>query len=132
MDVATADQREQFARALQRARSECGLSQRELAAALGVSQASVSQWLTGQSAPKPGRIAELERVLRLPPNALARRLGYSPSDTPDPQAVMTVVEAAEADPRLGEREQRILTAVYRELVHQRAAEQPDGKRTTTG
>ena len=75
--MATADQREHFARALQRARSECGLSQRELAAALGVSQASVSQWLTGQSAPKPGRLAELERVLRLAPNALARHLGYS-------------------------------------------------------
>ena len=130
--MATADQREHFARALQRARSECGLSQRELAAALGVSQASVSQWLTGQSAPKPGRIAELERVLRLTPNALARHLGYSPSDKPDPKPVMTVVEAAEADPRLGEREQRILAAVYRELVHQRASEQRDGERATTG
>ena len=130
--MATADQREHFARALQRARSECGLSQRQLAAALGVSQASVSQWITGQSAPKPARLVELERVLRLPPNVLARLLGYSPSDEPDSKPVMTVAEAAEADPRLGEREQRILAAVYRELVHQRAAEQPDGERTTTG
>jgi transcriptional regulator with XRE-family HTH domain len=129
--VATADQREKFARALQRARSECGLSQRELAAALGVSQASVSQWLTGQSAPKPVRIAELERVLQLTPNALARHLGYSPSDESDPKSTMTVVEAVEADPRLGEREQRILVAVYRELVHQRASER-DGERATTG
>jgi transcriptional regulator with XRE-family HTH domain len=130
--VATADQREHFARALQRARSECGLSQRQLAAALGVSQASVSQWLTGQSAPKPGRIAELERALRLSPNALARHLGYSPGDEPDAKPVMTVVEAAEADPRLGEREQRILAAVYRELVHQHASEQREGERATTG
>ena len=130
--MATADQREHFARALQRARSECGLSQRELAAALGVSQASVSQWLTGQSAPKPGRLAKLEQVLRLPPTALARHLGYLPGDEPDPKSVMTVAEAAEADPRLGVREQRILTAVYRELVHQRASEQRDGERATTG
>ena len=130
--MATADQREHFARALQRARSECGLSQRQLAAALGVSQASVSQWLTGQSAPKPGRLAELERVLRLAPNVLARHLGYLPGDEPDPKSVMTGAEAAEAAPRLGEREQRILTAVYRELVHQRAAEQPNGERTTAG
>jgi len=98
----------------------------------GVSQASVSQWITGQSAPKPRRLAELERVLRLTPNALARHLGYLPGDEPDPKSVMTVAEAAEADPQLGEREQRILTAVYRELVHQRAAEQSDGERTTTG
>jgi transcriptional regulator with XRE-family HTH domain len=123
--VATADQREKFARALQRARSECGLSQRELAAALSVSQASVSQWLTGQSAPKPVRIAELERVLRLTPNALARHLGSAPISELDRRPVMTVAEAAEADPRLGEREQRILAAVYRELVHQRSAEQRD-------
>ena len=130
--MATADQRKHFARALQRARSECGLSQRQLATALGVSQASVSQWLTGQSAPKPGRLADLERVLRLSPNALARHLGYLPREEPDPKSVMTVAEAAEADPRLGEREQRILTAVYRELVHQRPSEKPDGERTTTG
>ena len=131
-DVPTADQREHFARALQRARSECGLSQRQLAVALGVSQASVSQWITGQSAPKPRRLAELERVLRLTPNALARHLGYLPGDEPDPKSVMTVAEAAEADPRLGEREQRILAAVYRVLVHQRASEQRDGERATTG
>jgi transcriptional regulator with XRE-family HTH domain len=130
--VATADQRENFARALGRARAECGLSQRELAAALGVSQASVSQWLTGQSTPKPERVAELERVLRLAPNALARHLHSAPSSELARRPAMTVAEAAEADPRLGEREQRILTAVYRELVHERAAEQPDGERTTTG
>ena len=129
--MATADQRGNFARALGRARAECGLSQRELAAALGVSQASVSQWLTGQSAPKPERVAELERVLRLAPNALARHLGSAPSGEPDRKPVMTVAEAAEADPRLGEREQRILAAVYRELVHQRAAERHDGEQTTT-
>ena len=67
---------------------------------------------------------------RLTPNALARHLGYSQGDEPGPKLVMTVVEAAEADPRLGEREQRILTAVYRVLVHQRASEQRDGERTT--
>jgi transcriptional regulator with XRE-family HTH domain len=129
--VATADQRQNFARALGRARAECGLSQRDLAAALGVSQASVSQWLTGQSAPRPERVAELERVLRLAPNALARHLGSASSDKQDQKPVMTVAEAAEADPRLGEREQRILTAVYRELVHQRAAELHDGEQATT-
>jgi transcriptional regulator with XRE-family HTH domain len=130
--VATADQRVNFGRALQRARAECGFSQRELAAALRVTQASVSQWLTGQSAPRPGRIADLERVLRLAPDTLARHLGYPAPETGAAKPVMTVAEAAEADPRLGEREQRILAAVYRELVHQRASEQGDGKHATTG
>jgi transcriptional regulator with XRE-family HTH domain len=73
--VATAEQRERFGRALQRAREDCGLSQRDLAAALKVTQASVSQWLLAQSAPRPERVAELERVLRLTPDTLARHQG---------------------------------------------------------
>lgn len=116
--VTTADQRQMFARALQRARKECGLSQRALAAAVGVSQAAVSQWLLGQASPKPDRVAALERVLRLQSHSLARLLGHLPYDEHESRAPMTVVEAAEADPRLGEREQRILAAVYRELVQQ--------------
>jgi transcriptional regulator with XRE-family HTH domain len=130
--VTTTEQRQRFAEALRRARADCGLSQRDLGDALDVSQGSVSQWLTGKAAPKPERLAELERVLRLPPDTLARHLGYVPSDQSERTPVMTVVEAAEADPRLGEREQRILAAVYRELVHQRASEQRDGERATTG
>ena len=80
----------------------------------------MSQWLTGKAAPRPERLAELKRVLRLPHDTLARHLGYVPSDQSERKPVMTVVEAAEADPRLGEREQRILAAVYRELVQQAA------------
>jgi transcriptional regulator with XRE-family HTH domain len=116
--VTTAKQRQMFARTLQRARKECGLSQRALAAAVGVSQAAVSQWLLGQTSPKPDRVAALEDVLRLEPHSLARLLGHLPDDEQEPRIPMTVVEAAEADPQLGEREQRILAAVYRELVQQ--------------
>jgi transcriptional regulator with XRE-family HTH domain len=106
--------------------------QRQLATALQVSQASVSQWLTGQSAPRPDRIAKLEHILRLAPGTLARHLGYPVREIDSPKPVMTVAEAAEADPRLGVREQQILAAVYRELVHQRAAEQDDGPHASTG
>jgi transcriptional regulator with XRE-family HTH domain len=129
--VATAEQRRRFGQALQRAREECGLSQRGLADALGVSQASVSQWLLGQTAPRPERVAALERVLRMEPNSLAQLLGQVPYDGAAPPSV-SVSEAAEADPRLGTRERRILSAVYRELVHQRQLDQaasgsgPDG------
>jgi transcriptional regulator with XRE-family HTH domain len=107
-----------FARALQRARTDCGLSQRALAAAVGVSQAAVSQWLLGQASPKPERVAALEEALHLEPQSLARLLGQLPYGEDEPRPRMTVVEAAEADPRLGERDQRILAAVYRELVRQ--------------
>jgi transcriptional regulator with XRE-family HTH domain len=120
--VATAEQRRRFGQALQRAREECGLSQRGLADALGVSQASVSQWLLGQTAPRPERVAALERVLRMEPSFLARLLGQVADDRAAPASV-SVTEAAEADPRLGSRERRILAAVYRELVHQRELDQ---------
>jgi transcriptional regulator with XRE-family HTH domain len=121
--VATAEQRRRFGRALQRAREECGLSQRELADALGVSQASVSQWLLGKTAPRPERTAALERVLRMEPNSLAQLLGQVPYNDRAATPSVSVTEAAEADPRLGARERRILTAVYRELVHQRELDQ---------
>jgi transcriptional regulator with XRE-family HTH domain len=131
-NVATAEQRQRFGQALQRAREECGLSQRGLADALGVSQASVSQWLLGQTAPRPERVAALESVLRMEPNSLAQLLGQVPYDDRAGPASLSVTEAAEADPRLGTRERRILAAVYRELVHQRELDQagsgsaPDG------
>jgi transcriptional regulator with XRE-family HTH domain len=121
--VATAEQRRRFGQALQRAREECGLSQRALADALGVSQASVSQWLLGQTAPRPERVVALERAVRIEPNSLARLLGQVPYDDPAVPASVSVTEAAEADPRLGTRERRILAAVYRELVHQRELDQ---------
>jgi transcriptional regulator with XRE-family HTH domain len=107
-----------FARALQRARTDYGLSQRDLAAPVGVSQAAVSQWLLGQASPKRERVAALEEALHLEPHSLARLLGQLPYDEDEPRPRMTVVEAAEADPRLDERDQRVLAAVYRELVRQ--------------
>ena len=121
--MATAEQRRRFGQALQRAREECGLSQRGLADALGVSQASVSQWLLGQTAPRPERVAALEGVLRMEQHSLARLLGQVSDDNRAAQASVSVTEAAEADPRLGSRERRILAAVYRELVHQRELDQ---------
>jgi transcriptional regulator with XRE-family HTH domain len=130
--VVTAEQRRQFGRALQRAREECGLSQRGLADALGVSQASVSQWLMGQTAPRPERVDALERVLRMEPNSLAQLLGQVPHDDRATPPSVSVTQAAEADPRLGNRERRILAAVYRELVHQRELDQAGRGSTADG
>jgi transcriptional regulator with XRE-family HTH domain len=130
--VATAEQRRWFGQALQRARVECGLSQRELAEALGVSQASVSQWLLGQTAPRAERVSALERVLRMKPNSLAQLLGQVPYTDRAATPSMSVTEAAEADPRLGPRERRILAAVYRELVHLRELDQAGSGSTADG
>jgi transcriptional regulator with XRE-family HTH domain len=88
---------------------------RALADAVEASHTVVAQWERGEHAPRPPRVRMLEHVLQLPPGSLSRLLGYWPAETADAPPV-GVIEAARADPRLGERDRRILTAVYRELV----------------
>jgi transcriptional regulator with XRE-family HTH domain len=106
---------EAFSDALKRAREDSGLSLRALADAVEASHTVVAQWERGEHAPRPPRVRMLEHVLQLPPGSLSRLLGYWPAETAEAPPV-GVIEAARADPRLGERDRRILTAVYRELV----------------
>ena len=112
---------EGFSDALKRAREESGMSLRALADAVEASHTVVAQWERGEHAPRPPRVRMLEHVLQLAPGSLSRLLGYWPTETSDAQPI-GVIEAARADPRLGERDRRILTAVYRELVRRQAKE----------
>jgi transcriptional regulator with XRE-family HTH domain len=118
--VTTAQQREAFRRALRQARSTMGLSQRAVARAVGRTASAVSQWENGLGAPDPPTVAELERLLQLQPNSLARLLGYVPQpDRGDGSA--SVLDAVNADPRLDEHGRELLASVYRWLVHDRTA-----------
>ena len=118
--MTTAQQREAFSRALRQARSTMGMSQRAVARDVGRTASAVWQWERGLGAPDAPTVAELERVLQVPPNALARLLGYlPPSDRGDGAA--TVLDAINADPRLDERGRDLLASVYRWLVHDRTA-----------
>jgi transcriptional regulator with XRE-family HTH domain len=110
---------EAFSDALKRAREDSGLSLRALADAVEASHTVVAQWERGEHAPRPPRVTMLEHVLQLPPGSLSRLLGYWPAEFADAPPV-SVIEAARADPRLGERDRRILTAVYRELIRRQA------------
>jgi transcriptional regulator with XRE-family HTH domain len=110
---------EAFSDALKRAREDSGLSLRALADAVEASHTVVAQWERGEHAPRPPRIRMLEHVLQLPPGSLSRLLGYWPAESADAPPV-SVIEAVRADPRLGERDRRILTAVYRELIRRQA------------
>jgi transcriptional regulator with XRE-family HTH domain len=127
--VATAAQRQEFAERLRQARDEVGLSQRALAEAMGIAQASVAQWESGKTAPRHDKVVTLEHLLRLDTGALARLLGYLPAGQSETKVAMTVIEAAQADPRLGDRERAILAAVYRELVQQARREQAEQAET---
>lgn len=120
----TEEQREVFRRALQQARQDTGLSQRALAAALGLSPGAVSQWELGQTAPRPAMVAKIEQELKLDDGALGRLLGYLPAGVQE-RAVVSVMEAVEADPRLGPREREILAGLYRQLVRQRQETEGD-------
>ena len=117
----TEAQREVFRRALREARADCGLSQRGLAKAVGVTAGAVWQWErdSNGSVPRPDIAIRLEQVLRLEPGHLSRLLGYLPA-TVETGTTTGVVEAAKADPRLGQGERELLIAVYRELVRQSA------------
>jgi transcriptional regulator with XRE-family HTH domain len=116
--VATEPQREAFRKALRRAREASGLSKRGLALRVGVTQSAVWQWEEGKTSPRPEMAAALERALGLQPGALAQRLGYLPAGSVG-TATVSVIEAIEADSRLGKRERELLAAMYRELLRQR-------------
>jgi len=114
------NERLEFAKVLQRAIADAGVSQRELARRLEVSQASVSQWLHGQTTPRPAMAVRLERALGLDPGSLLIPLGYvvvDPKGRP-----IGVPEAIANDPFLGPREREILRDVYRTLVGHRGRE----------
>jgi transcriptional regulator with XRE-family HTH domain len=117
--VTTSAQRDRFRRALRRAREEAGLSQRALARAVGRTHGAAWQWEEGRGAPDPATVARLEELLGLQPNSLAQLVGYVPHP-PEAGTVASVTEAVDADPRLGESERELLTAVYRWLVRHRS------------
>jgi transcriptional regulator with XRE-family HTH domain len=120
--VVTVAQREVFRRALKQAREDAGLSQRALARAVDVSPGAVWQWERDRdgTVPRLDMTTHLEQVLNLEPGQLSRLLGYVPATT-EPGTATSVVAAARADPRLGDSEQELLIAIYRELVRQSAA-----------
>ena len=58
-----------FGEIIRRGRKEAGLTQRQLAGQLGVSNTSVSNWEKDLSRPDADTIARLCRILNLEPNA---------------------------------------------------------------
>jgi len=89
-----------------------------------MTQSAVWQWEEGKVSPRPETVAALEQALGLQPGALAQRLGYLPAGGGD-TVTASVIEAIEADPRLGRRERELLAAMYRELIRQ--CEDADGQ-----
>lgn len=115
--VSRADRREAFRHALRTAREAAGLSQRAVARVLGLTPSAVWHWEDGRAVPQPATLVRLERLLELKPNALGRLLGYGPVD--DSENVASVVDAVQADPRLGAAERKMLLTFYDWLIRPR-------------
>ena len=114
--MASQAQLEEFAKALKQARETAGLSIRDLGKAVSVSHTVVWQWEGAEHAPRRPRVRMIEHVLGLPTGSLQRLLGQLTADEAGARIPMTVLEAAEADSKLGDRGREILAAVYRELI----------------
>jgi transcriptional regulator with XRE-family HTH domain len=115
--VSRADQRDAFRHALRTAREAAELSQRAVARVLGLTPSAVWQWEEGRAVPQRATLVRLERLLELKPNALGRLLGYGPVD--DSGTVASVVDAVQADPRLGAAERKMLLTFYDWLIRPR-------------
>ena len=118
--MATEEQKAAFRRRLRQEREAAGQTQMGLSLKIGVSRSAVWQWEEGKSVPTEANVAALEKELRLQPGALSILLGYLPAGAVEREMV-SVIEALEADPKLGERERELLAAMYRQLVKQREA-----------
>jgi transcriptional regulator with XRE-family HTH domain len=121
--VATEERREAFRQALRHTREQRGLSQRALSRIIGLTNSAVWQWEQGKAIPRPEIVAKLEAALDLGPGGLSRLLGYLPLTAPADKATTDVLDALQADPKLGARERKLLATIYRELVAQREAGQ---------
>ena len=117
--MATQEQREAFRQALRHTREQRGLTQRALSRIIGLTNSAVWQWEQGKAIPRPEIVAKLEAALDLHPGVLSRLLGYLPITQPPDKATMDVLDALQADPKLGDRERKLLATIYRELVAQR-------------
>jgi transcriptional regulator with XRE-family HTH domain len=121
--VATQEQREAFRQALRHTREQRGLTQRALSRTIGLTNSAVWQWEQGKAIPRPEIVAKLEAALDLDPGVLSQLLGYLPITHPPDKAPMDVLDALQADPKLGDRERKLLATIYRELVAQHEASQ---------
>jgi transcriptional regulator with XRE-family HTH domain len=121
--MATDEQREAFRQALRHTREQRGLTQRALSRTIDLTNSAVWQWEQGKAIPRPEIVAKLEAALDLGPGVLSRLLGYLPITEPTTKATMDVLEALQVDPKLGDRERKLLATIYRELVAQREAGQ---------
>ena len=84
-----------FGIALRQAREDAGLTQAQLAAAIGRTQTLIGGWEAGQTEPHPLDVFTIETELGLDRGHLARTLGFLPlsPDTPRCDIVQAIIDS---------------------------------------
>lgn len=88
---------------------QSGIGITDMARRLGIGQATMSRYVSGEVEPSLDVIWALEQHLQLAPGDLLRAAGYV-------EDRMGVVRAITTDPALDERGRQALIAAYRELT----------------
>jgi transcriptional regulator with XRE-family HTH domain len=105
-DVALEGVISELAMVLRRARLDAGLTQRQVADAIGVPHTYPSRWERGVVGPRPESLLALADLFRLDPAALLRlRVGIEPEASHSADALARAVTDA-AQPRRGVRRRR--------------------------
>lgn len=102
----TSDDLAAFGHALAEAMRAEDVSRSAVAARADVSPDMVARWMRGMNEPPPWRIFAVEELLRLPPGALSRHLGFVPV------GIVSVLAAIDADPDLKEWDRQLLRQMY--------------------
>lgn len=84
-----------LAKTLRAARAASGMTQGELATALGIGQQTVSKWETGAARPKPMVVAALAELLGLTSARILALAGYIEADASELRVEPTTSELAE-------------------------------------
>ncbi|MFI7588644.1 helix-turn-helix transcriptional regulator [Spongisporangium articulatum] len=71
-----------FGRLAAARRAALGLDQQTVAAAVGVTQQTISRWESGGAMPRRGVMASLARILQVDADQLFRSAGYAPERPP--------------------------------------------------
>lgn len=105
-------------------REEAGLTQDDLADALGITQQTISEWERGRAAPHFKRSATVDKALRLPEGTLARALqqeaGLDRPPTPDGDEAPQIAALSGKLSRLNDRDRKYVE----DLVERFLAEEP--------
>lgn len=102
--------------ALYNARVQAGIKQKDAAAELGRSQASLSTWELGVYVPLPADLFRLEQIYRVPAGSLSQHIGYVPITPEGRQAPRTVSSVILKDPDLDQHQKEELLGIYRGMI----------------